>query len=327
MDIKFNKVCVVGAGHWGKNHIRTLYDLGHLGGVVECDQKVIDTIKALYPNTDYFTSLDDAIMAKFDGFTVATPAETHFDLARKIIESGHHVLVEKPITMNSADALFLHDLSIENKVNLMVGHVLLFHPAFQKIKDLIEDGTLGDLQYIYSNRLNLGTIRTEENVFWSFAPHDIALFQWLTGSYPNIINSSGMDILQNGIHDTTVTTLEYPNRLMGHIYVSWLHPFKEHRFVVVGSKGMIRFEDSIEGKPLVFYDKSIEWEDEIPIPKSGPTWYVEYESGMPLTRELKYFVDHLNGEPIRKANSKSAIDVMKILETATESLIRGKNEQ
>ena len=180
MDIKFNKVCVVGAGHWGKNHIRTLYDLGNLGGVVECDQKVIDTIKALYPNTDYFTSLDDAIMAKFDGFTVATPAETHFDLARKIIESGHHVLVEKPITMNSADALFLHDLSIENKVNLMVGHVLLFHPAFQKIKDLIEDGTLGDLQYIYSNRLNLGTKNGEIHFalfFFGFLAFLFLLFQ------------------------------------------------------------------------------------------------------------------------------------------------------
>jgi UDP-2-acetamido-3-amino-2,3-dideoxy-glucuronate N-acetyltransferase len=209
----------------------------------------------------------------------------------------------------------------------MVGHVLLFHPAFQKIKDLIEDGTLGDLQYIYSNRLNLGTIRTEENVFWSFAPHDIALFQWLTGSYPEMINSSGMDILQNGIHDTTVTTLEYPKKLMGHIYVSWLHPFKEHRFVVVGSKGMIRFEDSVEGKPLVFYDKSIEWEEGKPIPKSGSTWYVEYESGMPLTRELKYFVDHLNGEPIKKSNGESAIDVMKILETATDSLTEDKDEQ
>jgi len=327
MDIKYNKVCVIGAGNWGRNHIQTLYNLGNLGGIVECDQKIIDTIKTLYPNTACFTSLDDAIEAGFDGFTVATPAETHYDLARKIIESGHHVLVEKPITMNSAEALYLHELSIENNVNLMVGHVLLFHPAFQKIKDLIEDGTLGELQYIYSNRLNLGTIRTEENVFWSFAPHDIALFQWLTGSYPNIINSSGMDILQNGIHDTTVTTLEYPNRLMGHIYVSWLHPFKEHRFVVVGSKGMIRFEDSVEGKPLVFYDKSIEWEDEMPIPKSGPTWYVEYESGMPLTREMKYFVDHLNGEPIRKANSESAIDVMKILEIATESLTEDKDEQ
>jgi len=320
-------VCVVGAGLWGKNHIRTLHNSGNLGGIVEHDQKVLDSFKALYPNADCFTRLDDAMKYGFDGFTVATPAETHFDIARRIIESGHHVLVEKPITMNSTDALCLHELSIKNKVNLMVGHVLLFHPAFQKIKDLIEDGSLGDLQYIYSNRLNLGTIRTEENVFWSFAPHDVALFQWLTGSYPETVNSSGMDILQNGIHDTTVTTLEYPKKLMGHIYVSWLHPFKEHRFVVVGSKGMIRFEDSLEGKPLVFYDKSITWENGKPIPRSGATRYVKFEDVMPLTRELEYFVDHLNGESIKISNSEHAIEVMKILETATENLMKGSDGQ
>ena len=129
------KVCVVGAGRWGKNHIRTLYNSGNLGGIVEQDQKILDSSKALYPNVDCFTSLNDVMKYGFDGFTVATPAETHFEIARKIIERGHHVLVEKPITMNSADALCLHELSMKKKVNLMVGHVLLFHPAFQKIKD------------------------------------------------------------------------------------------------------------------------------------------------------------------------------------------------
>ncbi len=317
-------VCVVGAGRWGRNHIRSLSELRALGGVVESNSEVLNSLKSTYPGIHYFSDLESALTHGFDGFTVATPAETHFDIARKIIESDYHVLVEKPVTMNSADALRLHELSIKHKINLMVGHVLLFHPAFQKIKDLIEDETLGDLQYIYSNRLNLGTIRTEENVFWSFAPHDIALFQWLTDSYPEKIKSSGMDILQNGIHDTTITTLEYPKKLMGHIYVSWLHPFKEHRFVVVGSKGMIRFEDSVEGKPLVFYDKSIEWKEGKPTPKSGSTWYVEYGSSMPLDKELQYFVDHLNGEPINKANGESAIEIMKILETATKSLKEGK---
>jgi len=209
----------------------------------------------------------------------------------------------------------------------MVGHVLLFHPAFQKIKQLIDDGTLGDLQYIYSNRLNLGTIRTVENVFWSFAPHDVALFQWLIGSYPEMVNSSGMDILQNGIHDTTVTILEYPCKLMGHIYVSWLHPFKEHRFVVVGSKGMIRFEDTMEGKPLVYYDKSVQWDNGKPVPSSGSTWHIEYDDGMPLNIELEYFIDHLNGKPIKKSNGEHAIEVMKILEKATDSLLEESDEQ
>ena len=324
--INNRKICVVGAGRWGMNHVRTLYKLGALGGIVETNSDILRLIQTEFKDIEYFGNLDDAFNYGFRGFTVATPAETHYDIARKIIKNGTHLLVEKPITLNKTDAISLHKLAIENKVNLMVGHVLLFHPAFEKIKDLIEDGTLGDLQYIYSNRLNLGTIRTEENVFWSFAPHDIALFQWLTGSFPDKITSHGMDILQNGIHDTTITTLEYPDRLMGHIYVSWLHPFKEHRFVVVGSKGMIRFEDSVEGKPLVFYDKSIEWEEGKPIPKNGNTSRIEYESGMSLTRELQYFVDHLNGDSINKSNGESAIEVMDILEIATERLMVGNNE-
>jgi UDP-2-acetamido-3-amino-2,3-dideoxy-glucuronate N-acetyltransferase len=317
------KVCVVGAGRWGINHIKTLHGLNALGGIVESNKMVLDSLKTAYPNVQCFNNLSDALLEDFDGYTVATPAPTHFAIAKQIIESGKHVLVEKPITLNSNEAKILADLAREKDVNLMVGHVLLFHPAFNKIKSLLEDGSLGDLQYMYSNRLNLGAIRTEENVFWSFAPHDIALFQYFTNSFPNKITSRGIDIIQDGIQDTTITTLEYPDRIMGHIFVSWLHPFKEHRFVIVGSKGMIRFEDSAEGKPLIFYDKSVDWKDNIPSPRIGPTNYIDYESAMSLTEELNYFVDHLDGSRITICDAQSAIDVMKILETATESLTGG----
>jgi UDP-2-acetamido-3-amino-2,3-dideoxy-glucuronate N-acetyltransferase len=317
------RVCVVGAGRWGINHIKTLHGLNALGGIVESDNMVLDSLKTAYPNIQCFNNLSDALLEDFDGYTVATPAPTHFKVAKQIIESGKHVLIEKPITLKSGEAEKLADLAKEKNVNLMVGHVLLFHPAFTKIKSLLEDGILGDLQYMYSNRLNLGTIRTEENVFWSFAPHDIALFQYFTKSFPNKVTSRGVDTLQDGIHDTTITSLEYPNRIMGHIFVSWLHPFKEHRFVIVGSKGMIRFEDSAEGKPLIFYDKTVDWKDNIPTPRNGPTKHIDYESVMPLTEELKYFVDHLDGSPIMICDSQSAVEVMKILETATESLTGG----
>ena len=267
-----------------------------------------------------FNNLDEAISYGFDGFVVSTPSETHFSIAQKILNNNFSVLVEKPITLNTTDAKILIKDALNNNVNIMVGHVLLFHPAFEKIKEMIENGELGDIQYMYSNRLNLGTIRAKENVFWSLAPHDIALFQWLTNSFPNRINSNGIDFLQNGVNDTTITTLEYPNRLMGHIYVSWLHPFKEHRFVVIGTKGMIRFEDSAEGKPLTFYDKSIEWEKGKPIPKHGNTKIIEYESDLALTRELQYFINNLNKNNLKKCNGESALDVIKILENATLSL-------
>lgn len=315
------RICVVGAGNWGKNHINTLNQLNCLAGVVDKDENRLNIYKEKYPFIKTYNHVKDTLDDNFNGYVVATNAHSHFEIAKFLIENNQHILVEKPITLNSDDAVTLHNLAIDKKVNLMVGHVLLFHPAFKKIKSLIEDGTLGELQYMYSNRLNLGTIRTEENVFWSFAPHDIALFQYFTNSFPQKITSRGSDVLQDGVHDTTITTLEYPNHVMGHIFVSWLHPFKEHRFVVVGSKGMIRFEDSIEGKPLVLYDKSVDWKDGKPIPHSGSTRHIEYDDKMPLTAELQYFIDHLNGDPITVNNSESAIKVIKILELATSSLL------
>lgn len=318
------KICVVGAGNWGKNHINTLNQLNCLSGIVDTDDNQLNHFKAKFPFIKTYNHVKDTFDDNYDGYVVVTNAQTHFEIAKLLLENHKPILVEKPITLNSGDAIKLHNLAKFNKVNLMVGHVLLFHPAFQKIKALLEDGTLGDLQYIYSNRLNLGTIRTEENVFWSFAPHDIALYQYFTNSFPEKISSHGSDILQAGVHDTTITMFEYPNKITGHIFVSWLHPFKEHRFVVIGSKGMIRFEDSIEGKPLVFYDKNINWKDGKPIPHSGSTRHIEYADKMPLTNELQYFIDHLDGKPITINNSENAVEVIRILELATASLMENK---
>ena len=195
-------VCVVGAGYWGKNHIRTLHQLGYLGGIVESNQETLNRFSEQYPDVKGFLSIDEALQeVQFLGFTVATPAKTHFPLAKKIMESGKHVLVEKPFTLNIAHAEELVKISNENDVNLMVGHVLLFHPAIRKIKALIDLGKIGKLHYIYSNRLNLGQVRIEENVFWSLAPHDISIFQYFTDAYPEAIHASGSAFLQEGIHD------------------------------------------------------------------------------------------------------------------------------
>jgi len=317
------KICVVGAGRWGINHIRTLDKLGALGGIVEVDENRHVDLKEQWPGIPIYQHTKEALTAYFDGFTVATPAPFHYEIAKLLIKNKKHVLVEKPITLKSAQAKNLKKLADENNVNLMVGHVLLFHPAVQKIKELINTGKIGALQYMYSNRLNLGTIRTEENVFWSFAPHDISIFQYLTDSYPHKITSTGGAFLQEGIHDTTMTILEYPDNIQGHIFVSWLHPFKEHRLVIIGSKGMLRFEDSAEGKPLVFYDKGFEWSVGEPVKRDGPTEQIKYDNKMPLTEELIYFIDHLDGTPLVIADSRNAVEVMEILEKATEYLKNG----
>jgi len=321
--MKEKNICVVGAGRWGMNHIRTLDKLGLLGGVVEIDDNRLQSINEHWPDIPVFQRTKDALSHGFDGFTIAAPAAHHFKIAKLIIESGSSVLVEKPITLDSKQARELQKLAADNSVNLMVGHVLLFHPAIQTIKKLITGGKIGDLQYIYSNRLNLGTVRTEENVFWSFAPHDISIFQYFTDSYPQRITSTGGAFLQEKIHDTTMTVLEYPGNIKGHIFVSWLHPFKEHRLVIIGSKGMLRFEDSAEGKPLVFYDKGFEWSVGEPVKRDGATELIEYDNKMPLTEEMKYFADHLGTMKPEIADSKNAVEVMEILEKATESLNNG----
>ena len=314
-------VCVVGAGYWGKNHIRILHELGFLGGIVESNKETLNRFAEQYPDVKGFLSLDEALQDKsFLGFTVATPAKTHYPVAKQAMEAGKHVLVEKPLALEKKHAEELIHLSEKNNVNLMVGHVLLFHPAIKKIKELINKGKIGKLQYIYSNRLNLGQVRTEENVFWSLAPHDISVFQYFTNSFPTSIHASGSAFLQEGIHDSTLTQLKYPSGVEGHIFVSWLHPFKEHRLVVIGTEAMITFEDSSEGKPLKLYAKKIDMEKGIPEKIDGPVTLIDYEQKMALTEELQYFVSHLDGKKPNIANGQHALEVTKILIIANKQL-------
>ena len=314
-------VCVVGAGYWGKNHIRILHELGFLGGIVESNKETLNRFAEQYPDVKGFLSLDEALQDKsFLGFTVATPAKTHYPVAKQAMEAGKHVLVEKPLALEKKHAEELIHLSEKNNVNLMVGHVLLFHPAIKKIKELINKGKIGKLQYIYSNRLNLGQVRMEENVFWSLAPHDISVFQYFTNSFPTSIHASGSAFLQEGIHDSTLTQLKYPSGVEGHIFVSWLHPFKEHRLVVIGTEAMITFEDSSEGKPLKLYAKKIDMENGIPEKIDGPVTLIDYEQKMALTEELQYFVSHLDGKKPNIANGQHALEVTKILIIANKQL-------
>jgi len=317
------KICVVGAGRWGRNHINTLNSLGYLGGIVEADPDTRSEFQEKFPTIKTFATVRDAIKENFDGFTVATPAETHYEIAEFLLSNKMHVLVEKPITLTTDDANRLKKLAKEKNVNLMVGHLLLFHPAIRKMKELIKTGKIGKFEYIYSNRLNLGTVRTEENILWSFAPHDISIFQYLIGTFPVEILSRGGRFLQPHIHDSSMTILTYPDNIVGHIFVSWLHPFKEHRMVVIGSKGMLSYEDSSDAKDILFYEKGIDWIQGEPIMRDGPTEVIPYEKSMPLTEELRYFADHLNGDPVELADAQNAVEVLYILEKASESLLKG----
>ncbi len=312
-------ICVVGAGRWGINHIKTLQEKGALGGVVDFDLEKIKKIKDNYSKIMIFDNLDSALKENFDGFVVATPPNTHFEIAKSILYNKKPVLVEKPLTLSLEESEDLE--SICNKLNgkLIVGHLLLFHPAIKKMKNMIDDGLIGDIQYIYSNRLNLGVVRKEENVFWSFAPHDISLFQFFNDSFPKIVNSEGGAFLQKNIHDTTITYLKYPNKVQGHIYVSWLHPFKEHRLVIIGSKGSLHFEDYPQ-KKLFLYEKNKDFKSDKLLLKNKPSKPIEFDMTEPLNNELEYFIDVIKGHPIDKCKIKEGVDVVKILELASNSL-------
>ena len=193
-------------------------------------------------------------------------------------------------------------------------------PYTTLFRSLINEGKIGHLQYIYSNRLNFGQVRTQEDVFWSLATHDISIFQYFTDSFPIEIKAQGSSFLQKGIHDSTITYLKYPNGEEGHIFVSWLHPFKEQRLVVIGSEAMITFEDSAEGKPLKLYSKKFDMRNGVPEKTDGPMRQIEYEKKMPLSEELKYFVEHLDGTVIQIANGQHALEVTKILVEASNQL-------
>lgn len=310
------KICVIGGGRWGQNHIRTLFQMGNLASIVEANQQRLDELLAQYP-VQGFTDLDHAIQQGFDGYILATTAETHYPIGKKLLEQGLNVLIEKPMALSSEHSKELVEIAEQTKARLMVGHVLLFHPAIKKIKEVIDSGKIGQLYYVYSTRLNLGTIRTEENVFWSFAPHDISILDYFIGSPAIKIEAKGAKFLQDKIYDVTMTQFAYPGNVHAHIFVSWLHPFKEQRLVVVGSSGMISFDDSSSEKNIFYYNKHIDWVDGKPVKVEDPDEIIAYEKGMPLAEELKYFIENLD-KTIEVASGKTGHEVVKVLEKVQE---------
>jgi predicted dehydrogenase len=306
------KICVIGGGRWGENHIRTLFQMGNLAGIVETNSRRLDELTEKYP-VPGFTQIDDAIQREFDGYIIATPAETHYPVGRVLLERGLNVLIEKPMALSSEHSWKLLEIAGRTKARLMVGHLLLFHPAIRKIKEIIDSGKIGQLYYIYSTRLNLGTVRTEESVFWSFAPHDISVLDYFIGQPPLKIQAKGAKFLQDNIYDVTIAQFEYPDNIHAHIFVSWLHPFKEQRLVVIGSRGMVSFDDSSLEKNILYYNKHIDWMDGKPVKVEQPDEIITYEKSMPLAEELKYFIENLD-KKIEISSGKTGHEVVKVLE-------------
>lgn len=310
------KVAVIGCGHWGKNHVRNFHALGALAAVADANPTLAQSMSETYdvPVRDYAAILADP---GIDGVVIAAPAEAHAALAIQALEAGKHVFVEKPLALTVTEAEGVLAAAETAGRILMVGHLLQYHPAFIKLTEMVRAGDLGKLQYLYSNRLNLGKIRREENALWSFAPHDISMILALVGDEPTDVRAEGGSYLHDVIADVTTTHLTFPGGVQAHVFVSWLHPFKEQKLVVVGDKAMAVFND---GEPwerkLLLYPHRIDWRDGVPTPEKAEAKPVTLDEGEPLAMECRHFLECIATGETPRTDGAEGMRVLSILERA-----------
>jgi UDP-2-acetamido-3-amino-2,3-dideoxy-glucuronate N-acetyltransferase len=314
-------ITVVGGGYWGKNLVRNFHELKSLYAICDIDDSKLKSFKEKYHNVktynDYQVLLKDP---NATAIVISTPAATHHKLVKEALLADKDVFVEKPIALNYRDGEELVSLAEEKNKILMVGHLLEYHPAVIKLKDLINAGELGKIKYIYSNRLNLGKFRTEENILWSFAPHDISVILDLLDEMPKEVSAQGGNYLNPDITDVTITTMDFPDGVKAHIFVSWLHPYKEQKLVVIGGQKMIMFDDVNHKNKLLSYGHKIEWVKRLPIPRPEEAQAIEVEKKEPLKSECEHFIDCIKTRKRPKTDGNNGLRVLRILEACQHSL-------
>ena len=314
-------IAVIGAGYWGKNLVRVFSQLGVLRWVCDSSQEALKVFSAEY-RVQTNSLVDEVIKdPEVKAVVIATPAATHHQIAKEALLHRKDVFVEKPLSLTVKEGAELVELAEKKGLILMVGHILNYHPAILKLKELITSGALGKIQYLYSNRLNFGKIRSEENILWSFAPHDISVILALLGEEPNKISSTGATYLQPGIFDLTLTHLSFQSGVQAHIFVSWLHPYKEQKLVVVGSEKMALFDDTTREK-LFLYGHRVAWKDRIPTAQKAETEVVAVGTEEPLLAEARHFLECVEKRERPRTDGREGLKVLKILAESQESLER-----
>lgn len=316
---KVPSVAVVGCGYWGKNLVRNFAQLDALAAVCDSTTAGRATAKELAATTPVLSDLRELLETDVAGVVIATPAETHYQIAKQALAAGKDVFVEKPLALTYEEGATLVRLAERSEAILMVGHVLEYHPAIVRMLQMVQDGELGRVRYISSNRLNLGKVRREENILWSFAPHDIAIILRLMDSMPFQIAAHGGSYVQPNIADVTTTHLLFDNGVRAHIYVSWLHPFKEQRLVIVGSKKMASFDDVT--KQLVLHDQRVELQEGQPVPIKGEGEIVEFSKDEPLHLECQAFLKAIATRQPPVTDGASGLRVLQVLQASQRSLV------
>jgi UDP-2-acetamido-3-amino-2,3-dideoxy-glucuronate N-acetyltransferase len=327
-DVPCPSVAVIGSGYWGKNLVRNFANLGALSAICDSHAETLRALGEQYPQSRTVTSYpevlrDDAIQA----VAIATPAETHGIMVREALLAGKDVFVEKPLCLSVDQGRTLVDLARQRGRILMVGHLLWYHPAILKLKELIDTGELGRIQYIYSNRLNLGKIRREENILWSFAPHDISVILGILGETPNAVTAQGGNYLHEQIADTTVTLLSFPSGVKAHIFVSWLHPFKEQKLIVVGDRRMAVFDDVEKKDKLLLYPHSIQWKGQVPIANRADAQPVDLATNEPLREECWHFLESVRSRRRPRTDGEEGLRVLSVLQQSQAALETKKDRR
>jgi len=321
-------IAVTGHGNWGKNLARNFNALpdATLRYVCDADASQRDNVKSLYPETtvtdDYSQLLGDASL---DAIVIATGAPLHFELAKKSLTAGKHTFVEKPLTLSSAESLELCQLAEKNNKKLMVGHLLEYHPAVELLQQSVNAGELGEICYLYCERLNLGIVRNHENAWWSLAPHDISVACFLLGDTPEAITATGQSYLQKGVEDVVFATLQFPGNRLANIHVSWLDPNKTRRVTLVGNEKMAIFDDGLAEDKVRIFESAAKKEEATGLFKAhhGETLAAELDAGEPLRKECQHFLDAIEQNFTPRSDGLDGHRVVQVLEAGQKSIEAG----
>ena len=313
------KVAVIGCGHWGKNLVRNFHELGALAAVSDPDKETMDEISNHY-HVDGYPIESILNNNSIHGVVIAAPASLHSSISIMAMNADKHVYVEKPLAMNLSQADEMIALSDKTKKHLMVGHLLQYHPVFKKVREIVLSGEIGKINYISSIRHSLGKIRTEEDVIWSFAPHDISMILSLAQNSPLSINTESVEIIQPGICDIASISMSFPENIKAKVSVSWMHPTKEQKLIIIGDDGMIIFDDTLDwSRKLAIYNHKIEHNKTGPIAVKSEAEYIVVREGEPLKSECQYFLDLIDNQVTPLTDGREGRRVLEVLESASSS--------
>ena len=316
--MKAHNVAVIGCGIWGKNVVRNFYNLNALHTVCDLDEENRRNLKEIYPDVNFTDNADEVLAnPEIDAVAVVTPSHTHYKIVKKAIEAGKHVYVEKPISTVSQEAKDLTELAIKNNMVLMVGHLLMYHPVVNRLKMLIEEGALGEIRYVQSDRLNINYFKNDRSVMWDLAPHDVSMTGYILGKEPvRVISAVGASSDNNGIMDITHVTIEYEGGVVAQISDSWIHPQKRVNLLVRGTKASAMFDDTLAENKLQIFESSS--------PKVSTTEVIDYIEIEPLKLECQHFLNCIEQGKQARSDGNNGFNVVKVLEEAEKIMLGDK---